>query len=111
MASALRLLAFLRDFWYNIDETRRQMIQTKANSAPDFVHTLKKRLFWDVDIDSIDEQKHRRFVIQRVFERGDLEDIRKTIGRYSLAVVASEYAQMRSLDPVTDAFLACICNS
>lgn len=85
------------------------MIQTKECPTRDFVHTLKRRLFWDVDINGIDEQKHRRFIIQRVFERGDLEDIRKTIGAYSLAVVASEYAQMRSLDPVTNAFLACVC--
>lgn len=38
---------------------------------------LQKRIFWDVDFDSIDYKKYERFVIERVFERGDVEDIRQ----------------------------------
>lgn len=36
---------------------------------------LNKTIFWDVDFDKIDYQDHKRFVIERVFERGDLPDI------------------------------------
>lgn len=39
--------------------------------------SLNKRIFWDVDFDKIDYQKRYRFVIERVFERGDVEDIRQ----------------------------------
>ena len=38
---------------------------------------LQKRIFWDVDFDGIDYDKSNRFVIERVFERGDVEDIRQ----------------------------------
>jgi len=38
---------------------------------------LQKRIFWDVNFDEIDYDKNARFVIERVFERGDVEDIRQ----------------------------------
>lgn len=36
-----------------------------------------KRIFWDVDFEKIDYDKRANFVIERVFERGDVEDIRQ----------------------------------
>jgi hypothetical protein len=38
---------------------------------------LQKKIFWDVNFDEIDYGKNARFVIERVFERGDVEDIRQ----------------------------------
>lgn len=35
------------------------------------------RLFWDVDLNQIDLKKHDKFIIVRIFERGDVEDIRQ----------------------------------
>jgi len=34
-------------------------------------------MFWDVDFEKIDYDKRADFVIERVFERGDVEDIRQ----------------------------------
>lgn len=42
---------------------------------------FNRRIFWDVDYDKIDFDEKYRFVIERVFERGDIEDIR-TCNRY-----------------------------
>ena len=42
---------------------------------------LNKRIFWDVDFNSIDYDKYWEFVICRSFERGDVEDIRQ-VRRY-----------------------------
>ncbi len=36
-----------------------------------------KRIFWDVNFENLDIDKRASFVIERVFERGDVEDIRK----------------------------------
>lgn len=36
-----------------------------------------RRIFWDVDYDRMDLDAKWRFVIERVFERGDVEDIRQ----------------------------------
>lgn len=38
---------------------------------------LHKRIFWDVDFDKINYEEKAAFVIERVFERGDVEDIRQ----------------------------------
>lgn len=35
-----------------------------------------KRIFWDVDFEKIDYDAKANFVIERVFERGDVPDIR-----------------------------------
>jgi hypothetical protein len=37
---------------------------------------FSKRIFWDVDFEALDYEKKAGFVIERVFERGDVEDIR-----------------------------------
>lgn len=75
-----------------------------------FVQSLSHRLFWDVDINEIDESVHCRFIIQRVLERGCLDDIRATISHYTLRFMISQAQQIRDLDPVTLAFAACIGN-
>ena len=42
---------------------------------------LDKRIFWDVDFDKIDYDKNPNFIIERVFERGGVAEIRE-IRRY-----------------------------
>ncbi len=36
-----------------------------------------KRIFWDVNFEKLDYDAKATFVIERVFERGDVEDIRQ----------------------------------
>jgi hypothetical protein len=43
----------------------------KAKQKPVF----NKRIFWDVNFDQLDYDAKANFVIERVFERGDVEDI------------------------------------
>ena len=74
------------------------------------IQSLSPRLFWDVDLNEIDEQAHCRFIIQRVLERGSLDDIRATISHYTMPFLISQAQQIRALDPVTLAFAACIGN-
>ncbi|MBP6659236.1 MAG: hypothetical protein KA174_01080 [Chitinophagales bacterium] len=35
-----------------------------------------KRIFWDVNFENLDYENKANFIIERVFERGDVEDIR-----------------------------------
>jgi len=37
---------------------------------------FQKRIFWDVDFEHLDYDKRSSFIIERVFERGDVQDIR-----------------------------------
>jgi len=41
------------------------------------------RLFWDVDLKQTDPTIHEKFIIVRIFERGDVEDIRQCRRFYS----------------------------
>ena len=75
-----------------------------------FVRSLSTELFWDVDLDTIDENEHRRFIIERVLSRGTFPDMKGLIAHYTLPVVVAEAQQARSLDPVTLSFAACLGN-
>jgi len=44
--------------------------------APKNKPVFHKRIFWDVDFQKLDYDKKAGFVIERVFERGDVDDIR-----------------------------------
>ena len=37
---------------------------------------FNRRIFWDVNFDDLDYDSKVRFIIERVFERGDVPDIR-----------------------------------
>jgi plasmid maintenance system antidote protein VapI len=52
----------------------------RGQKTPD-LSKLGKSLFWDTNINTIDWQKYKRAVIERVFERGDDEE-KKEITRF-----------------------------
>jgi hypothetical protein len=41
-----------------------------------------RRIFWDVDFDALDYDGRAEFVIERVFERGDVGDINKKVRNF-----------------------------
>ena len=43
---------------------------------------LSPRIFWDVDFDALDYTVNANFIIERVFERGDVPDIRNCRRHY-----------------------------
>lgn len=63
-------------------------------------------LFWDVAFDSIDWQKHARFVITRVVSRGNLKHWETVKELYGQKKIKQEVVHIRSLDPKTLAFLS-----
>ena len=44
-----------------------------TNNKPQF----NRRIFWDVNFDKLDYDRYANFVIERVFDRGDVDDIRQ----------------------------------
>ena len=40
------------------------------------IPVFEKRIFWDVNFEALDYDKKASFIIERVFERGDVQDIR-----------------------------------
>jgi hypothetical protein len=50
---------------------------TYRMNAEKHTPVFNRRIFWDVNFDTLDYDNRARFVIERVFERGDVEDIRQ----------------------------------
>lgn len=69
------------------------------------IHRLfQKPFFWDVD--SIDPQEHAAYVIARVIDFGDFDDIAVLRRLYDDAAIAHVVRTRRSLDPKTGKYWA-----
>jgi len=64
------------------------------------METLDKvSLFWDVDRTTLDLHKHARFIVRRILEFGDLDDLQWALEQYGREYIASVAASARGLDP------------
>ena len=61
--------------------------------------TFSKNLFWDADERTLDLQRNRKYVVQRVLERGTVQDLRTAFDYYGLAKVVETAKSLRSLEP------------
>lgn len=66
---------------------------------------FNKRIFWDVVFENIDYDAKANFVIERVFERGDVQDIRNCRRYYGDEKVAQALLNAKFL-PETTMYLA-----
>ena len=64
--------------FYDIAEEKRRLAE---QYRPD-ISKFRSTLFWDTSLDKIDFKEHRRYVINRVFERGTEEEIQEIIRFY-----------------------------
>lgn len=69
---------------------------------------LARRLFWDVDFDKLDYAERGNFIIERVFERGDVEDIRQCRRYYGDEKVVEALLKARFLRLDTLHFVSAI---
>lgn len=61
--------------------------------------TLQKQyLFWDVDRGNLDPKRHRKFIIERILARGDVDDVRFAKKEYGEDAIKETLLQSRSLD-------------
>lgn len=59
-----------------------------------------EKIFWDTPVDELDYEKHQSFIITRVFERGDVADIRACRRYYSHEIISKNLLETRFLSPV-----------
>lgn len=67
-----------------------------------------KRIFWDVDFEKLDYELRANFVIERVFERGDVDDIRQCRRYYGDAKVTEALLKAKFLPLHTIYFASAI---
>ena len=69
------------------------------------VEDFSPNLFWDADPSDLDFSKHMKYVVQRVLERGTLDDMRHMFSMYGFDNVVATSKALRSLDPVSFSFI------
>jgi hypothetical protein len=62
--------------------------------------------FWDVDINAIDLQLHKRFVIERLLQFGTANEVRWVLAHYLPADIIEVIRKSRNLDARTANFWA-----
>ena len=66
-----------------------------------YISTLPKHIFWDLDIHTLDQQKNKTIIIERVFNRGDINDIKTIIKLYGINTIKQELIKAGFLDKKT----------
>lgn len=63
------------------------------------METLQKRsLFWDVDFKTMDLEQHKRFIIERILARGDVDDFRFAQEKYGDAALKEALLKAKTMD-------------
>jgi hypothetical protein len=62
---------------------------------------LSKTAFWDIDMNTLDEDIHKDFIVARVFQYGELEDAKIIIKKYSKKEISHALKNYRGLDDLT----------
>jgi len=65
-----------------------------------FIPSLSKRAFWDTDMNTLDLDRHARFIIIRVFERGNAKDKEAITQYYGEGRIVATLLEADSLLPV-----------
>ena len=67
---------------------------------------LRKSLFWDVPTNSLDLDKNKRMILERVFARGNIEEFRLVNGYYSREEIRETVKKISQLDKKTLHFIS-----
>ncbi|MFA6951099.1 MAG: hypothetical protein WCQ70_10485 [Lentimicrobiaceae bacterium] len=73
-----------------------------------YITKLSPHLFWDVDINSVDEELHKQFIVSRVIKYGLLSDwniIRENIGVDEIGKLA---IKIKDLDEKSCSFISLV---
>ena len=75
---------------------------------PITIDDFSQHLFWDVDLDGFDFEKHKAHLIQKVLEYGLINDWNLLKKVYGLDTIKEVSLKLRSLDAVTLSYLSAI---
>lgn len=62
---------------------------------------FRQTLFWDVDPGNIDTERNAQYVIERILDFGNDEEVGWLYGFYNRSLIRDVVAQSRSLRPKT----------
>lgn len=77
-------------------------------SSEEIIKSFSKHLFWDVDVRTLDLDKHESYIVQRVLEYGLMEDWRLLKSAIGLQEIVETCKKLRTLEPKALAFISLI---
>ncbi len=77
-----------------------------ANSST--IAKFSKHLFWDTSVESVDVERHRKWLVKRVLEKGTKEDWDRLLSLYGKAEIAGAIRTMRSLEKKSLSFACAV---
>jgi hypothetical protein len=75
------------------------------------VELLSKHLFWDIDPNVLEWERSKKTIIERVIERGSLEEWVCIVKVYTLEGIVNTAKTFRSMSPIDLNFIATISNT
>lgn len=79
-------------------------------SEVSYISLLSPHLFWDVDINNIDTELHKQFIIGRVVSYGTISDWRIILEHIGLEEIGILAKEIRDLDAKSCSFLSLVTN-
>lgn len=77
-------------------------------SKKECINSMSPHLFWDVDVNSIEFDKHKAYIVQRVLEYGLLNDWKVLMSTLGIDDIVATCKQLRTLEPKALAFISLI---
>jgi hypothetical protein len=74
--------------------------------TPLIINQLSSHIFWDVDMNTLDNEKHAVFIVRRVIEYGLLKDWQLIKSSFGTEQLKKIILQIPSLDPVSTSFVS-----
>lgn len=70
-------------------------------TSSDLLNKLDKRYFWDIDVGNLDPKKSKQIIIERIFQLGDIDDMKAIMVFYGEDVTLDVLRNLNYLDPKT----------
>ncbi len=74
------------------------------------VSKFSKHLFWDVDINSLSNDRYKAFIVKRVLEYGNLSDWLLLTQNMEIKEITAICQKLRTLDPKALSFISSLSN-
>jgi len=74
---------------------QRQRSTKKLSAKKKEIMPFRRSLFWDVDPKTIDPEKHAEYIIERVLDFGELEEVRWLAHRYPKRLIRKTLKESR----------------
>jgi hypothetical protein len=86
-------------------------VTTLSTQSKKPVELLSKHLFWDIDPNVLEWERSKKTIIERVIERGNLEEWVCIVKVYTLEGIVNTAKTFRTMSPIDLNFIATISNT